>query len=87
MFRTKSRFFEAFLKLKFKFFKCFLKPEPVGADLLSVEPEPKKKYGAGAEEKWFGSATLLRTEEYKNQSANNLFLSQHQLTHFSIVLS
>ena len=37
---------------------CCLEPEPVGAELLQVEPEPKKISGAGAEEKWFGSATL-----------------------------
>ena len=37
---------------------CCLEPEPVGAELLQVEPEPKKISGAGAEEKWFGSATM-----------------------------
>ena len=37
---------------------CFL--EPVGAKLLEVEPEPKKKIsGAGAEEKWLGSAATM----------------------------
>ena len=39
---------------------CYLEPEPVGAELLKVEPEPKfftlslsrkKKSGAGAEKK------------------------------------
>ena len=49
-----------------------MEPEPVGAELLWVEPEPifftwnrsRKKIsgaGAGAEEKWLGSATLLPT--------------------------
>ena len=38
----------SFYLLKFIFFKCFvsksvLEPEPVGAELLYVEPEPKKK--------------------------------------------
>ena len=46
---------------------CVLEPEPVGAELLQVKPEPKfftwsrsrkKISGAGSEEKWFGSATL-----------------------------
>ena len=27
---------------------CFLEPEPVGIEILWVEPEPNKKYGAGA---------------------------------------
>ena len=29
-----------------------------GAEIFYPEPEPKKKSGAGAEEKWFGYATL-----------------------------
>ena len=47
---------------------CFMEPEPVGAELFKVEPEPKfftwsrsrkeKISAAGAEEKWFGFATL-----------------------------
>ena len=37
----------------------FLEPEPVGAEVLWVEPEPKKISGAGAEEIWLDSATLL----------------------------
>ena len=46
---------------------CVLEPDPVGAELLWVEQEPKffnwsrsrkKISGAGAEEKWFGFATL-----------------------------
>ena len=46
-----------------------MEPDPVGAELLEVEPEPKfciylepepkKIYGAGAEEKWLGSAALV----------------------------
>ena len=39
---------------------CFLEPEPVGAELLRVEPEPKFFFSiAKEEEKCFGSATLL----------------------------
>ena len=47
----------------------FLEPEPVGAELLRVEPVPifliwswirkKKISGAGAAEKWLGSARLI----------------------------
>ena len=46
----------------------FFGPRPVDAKLLKVEPEPKfftwsrsrkKNSGAGAEEKWLGSATLI----------------------------
>ena len=48
--------------------------EPVGAEHLYVEPEPKiftwnrsrkKISGAGAEEKWLGSATLVKTKKNK----------------------
>ena len=46
--------------------------EPVGADILWVGPKPifftrsrsRKKSGAGAEEKWLGSATLGGTAYY-----------------------
>ena len=37
---------------------CFLEPEPVGAELLWVEPEPKKNIWSRSRGKWFGSATL-----------------------------
>ena len=50
-----------------------MEPEPVavGAELLWVDPEPKfllgagaeKKSGARTEEKWLGSATLVRPSE------------------------
>ena len=48
-FETKSMLTEAFYLLKFKFSKIYR----AGAG--------KKISGAGAEEKWFGSATLLGT--------------------------
>ena len=54
---------------------CFLEPESVRAELLLTEPDPiflpgagaEKKIisGAGAEEKWLGSATLLMVQVYE----------------------
>ena len=49
----------------------FLESEPVGAELLSVEPEPKKKSGAEAKEKWFSSATLVIVVNFLKKKLNH----------------
>ena len=74
VFGTKSRFIRAFLKLKFRFFKCFVSKSVFGAGqsialtggagprnrfFLPGAGAEKKISGAGAEEKWLGSATLV----------------------------
>ena len=64
VFGTKSRFIEAFLLLKLRFFKCFVKNLFFGTGagrsraFLGGAGAQKKISGAGAEEKWKGSATL-----------------------------
>ena len=47
---------------------CFLEPGPVGEDRLRMEPEPiffpwsqSRKKISGAEEKWLGSTTLIKS--------------------------
>ena len=54
------RCIEAFFLLKFRFLKCFVSNLFFGAGAGGSQAFMKKKIsGDGAEEKWFGSATML----------------------------